>query len=166
MYLITIDGPAGSGKTTLADLIHDHLSSEGEKVAVIHMDDLYDGWEDPFSTLLTQKIDAILHDGAMGKTLTIPQYNWALGDFGDPLLIAAPETLILEGVGSGQRSTRESASISIWVDAPHEIALQRVLDRDGEQLRAQMERWQKLEAEHFAHDETKSAADYQVKSAP
>ena len=36
--VIAIDGPAGSGKTTLGDA----LAERG--AAVLHLDDLYDGW--------------------------------------------------------------------------------------------------------------------------
>ena len=40
---IAVDGPAGAGKTTLADQVADVARSHGT-VAVVHLDDLYDGW--------------------------------------------------------------------------------------------------------------------------
>ena len=42
--LVAIDGPAGSGKTTLAGALSDELVGRGAKAAVLHLDDLYDGW--------------------------------------------------------------------------------------------------------------------------
>lgn len=166
MFLITIDGPAGSGKTTLADQISDHLMAQGETVLTIHMDDLYEGWEEPLGEELAERLAAILDGAHRGATITIPQYNWADDAFGAPLFASTPQTLILEGVGSSQSLTREFASLSIWIEAPQEIALQRVLDRDGAELRSQMQSWQRREADHFIRESTKSAADYQVKSAP
>ncbi len=166
MFLITIDGPAGSGKTTLADQISDHLMAQGETVLTIHLDDLYEGWEEPLGEELAERLAAILDGARRGATITIPQYNWADDAFGAPLFASTPQTLILEGVGSSQSLTREFASLSIWIEAPQEIALQRVLDRDGAELRSQMQSWQRREADHFIRESTKSAADYQVKSAP
>ena len=39
--LVCIDGPAGSGKTTLAGRLADAL---GPDAAVVHLEDLYAGW--------------------------------------------------------------------------------------------------------------------------
>jgi uridine kinase len=166
MFLITIDGPSGSGKTTLAHQISDHLMAQGETVLTIHMDDLYEGWAEPLGEELAERLADILDGARRGATITIPQYKWADDAFGAPLFASTPQTLILEGVGSSQSLTREFASLSIWIEAPQEIALQRVLDRDGAELRSQMQSWQRREADHFIRESTKSAADYQVKSAP
>jgi pantothenate kinase-related protein Tda10 len=43
--IIIIDGPAGSGKTTLAK----SLSGLFEKCPIIHMDEIYQGWENALS---------------------------------------------------------------------------------------------------------------------
>ncbi|MEY3649405.1 MAG: hypothetical protein RL370_108, partial [Actinomycetota bacterium] len=59
MSLIAIDGRAGAGKTTLAASIYEELS-EDKTVAVIHMDDLYDGWENALSERLTQTLESIV----------------------------------------------------------------------------------------------------------
>ena len=52
-FIIAIDGPAGSGKTTLAQKLVNDLSD----AQVIHMDDLYDGWNDPLSAKLNTLTD-------------------------------------------------------------------------------------------------------------
>jgi uridine kinase len=166
MFLITIDGPAGSGKTTLAEQIHDCISKSGESVATIHMDDLYSGWDHALSPALTDSLKEILKAYEAGRELKIPQYDWVARSFGDPLTIDSPDVLILEGVASGQKITRDSADIKLWIEAPREIAFARVLERDGENIRLQMQQWQIRESVHFLEEGTKSAADYQVKSAP
>ena len=166
MSLITIDGPAGSGKTTLAGILEDALRRDGADVFTIHMDDLYDGWENALDGSLTENLKKLVQEFSESDCLNLPQYNWIKGRFGEPLVVPTPAVLILEGVGSGQRVTRPMAEIKLWVEVPSSLALQRVLDRDGEGLRDEMQRWQILEAEHFALEGTKSAADYRVKSAP
>jgi len=166
MFLITIDGPAGSGKTTLAEMIHENLAKGGESVATIHMDDLYAGWELALSPELTQSLEQILTTYFERGQIQIPQYDWLEERFSSPLTINSPNVLILEGVGSGQKITRDSADIKLWIEAPREIAFARVLERDGENIRPQMQQWQVRESAHFLEEGTKSAADYQVKSAP
>ena len=166
MFLITIDGPAGSGKTTLAEVIHENLAKGGESVATIHMDDLYAGWDLALSPGLAQSLEQILKAYFESGQIQIPQYNWIEERFSSPLTIDSPDVLILEGVGSGQKITRDSADIKLWIEAPREIAFARVLERDGENIRPQMQQWQVRESAHFLEEGTKSAADYQVKSAP
>ena len=50
--LISIDGVSGSGKTTLAQKIRKDLTT----LEIIHMDDLYDGWINPLSGELSNRI--------------------------------------------------------------------------------------------------------------
>jgi uridine kinase len=166
MSLITIDGPAGSGKTTLAAQIEDSLRRDGVNVLTLHMDDLYEGWELALSYSLTQNLQRILEEFSAGKELVVPQFDWESNRYSQPKIYPSPTLLILEGVGSGQRVTRTYASIALWVEAPADIALARVLQRDGDEIAPQMVKWQSDENHHFLEEGTRSAADYCVKSAP
>jgi uridine kinase len=166
MFLITIDGPSGSGKTSLASLIESSLINAGEKVYTIHMDDLYDGWENALGNSLRDRILAVINQADESSHITVPHYNWERATFDEPRSIPTPETLILEGVGSGQSAVREFADISLWLDCPSEIALSRAIARDGVELSELLKRWQLQEAAHFLLEMTESAADYRVKSAP
>lgn len=166
MFLVTIDGPTGSGKTTLASLIESSLITAGEKVYTIHMDDLYDGWENALGNSLRDRILAIIKEANESSQITLPLYNWEQAAFGEPLTVSTPETLILEGVGSGQSAVRVFADISLWLDCPSEIALSRAIARDGVELSELLQSWQLQEVAHFLVEMTESAADYRVKSAP
>ena len=53
--IIAIDGPAGAGKSTLASRIQSGL--DYSKVAVVHMDDLYAGWENALTSTLTRTLE-------------------------------------------------------------------------------------------------------------
>ncbi len=166
MFIISIDGPAGSGKTSLAAMIEASLASTGESVYTIHMDDLYNGWQLALSQQLTDSLETIIQGARDYATLKVPQFDWVRGVFGEPLILPAPSTLILEGVGSGQNVIRDQVSIKLWLETPRELALARTLQRDGEENHRLMARWQIDEAKHFECEASESAADYRVKSAP
>ena len=59
MTLIAIDGPAGAGKTTLAAQFQRDFSKV-KSVSIIHMDDLYAGWENVFNERLTSTLGVIV----------------------------------------------------------------------------------------------------------
>jgi len=164
-HILTIDGPAGSGKTTLAAELERDFVEEGFTVEVIHMDDLYNGWHDAFGESLTQSLKNIV-DGYIEGRIHYVKYNWQIGDFSGPISLNSPYILILEGVGSGQSAIRPHIFASIWIEIEASIAFERVIARDGEVIRPYMEQWQLDQASHFQREETKGAADYQIDGAP
>ena len=54
--VLTIDGPAGSGKTTLAAALESRIASSGRSSTTIHLDDIYNGWEDALGASLTANL--------------------------------------------------------------------------------------------------------------
>jgi len=158
---ISIDGPAGSGKTTLANRISENY--EGGQVLTIHMDDLYNGWEDALTAQLTRTlVNQILTPAAQGKPLGFRKYDWLSKSFGDLISHPYPKLLILEGVGSGQKATRAFTDELIWIDIDSEVGLQRVLRRDGDYLETEMRIWQIREQEHFKSENTRDCATIRV----
>ena len=158
---ISIDGPAGSGKTTLAKRIADSFS-DGPAI-VIHMDDLYNGWEDSLTAQLTRTlINQILVPVSQGKSFGYRRYDWLSRSFGELISLPSPSLLILEGVGSGQRGTRPFTDELIWIDIDSETGLHRVLQRDGDYLESEMRVWQMREQEHFKSENTRDCATIRV----
>ena len=93
--IIAIDGPAGSGKTTLAD----QLSGDLANVEVIHIDDLYHGWSDAFSARLTASvINQILIPISKTSEFNYEIYDWQNGNFHKSKIIPNDRIYILEGV--------------------------------------------------------------------
>ncbi|MEY4437656.1 MAG: hypothetical protein RL249_68, partial [Actinomycetota bacterium] len=160
--IIAIDGPAGAGKTTLA---HDIKLALAQHYAVteIHMDDLYNGWDDALTSQLTRTItNQILEPVFQGKSFGYRKYDWLNKRFGDLQTYSAPALLILEGVGAGQKSTRKFTDQLIWIDIDMEVGLQRVLNRDGGHLETEMRIWQIREQEHFESENTRECATIRV----
>ena len=165
--LITIDGPAGSGKTTLANQLENQLRAEGRSVVTIHADDLYNGWQDALGESLTQLLtDQLLPGIASGAAFQLPRFDWYLDKFSTFTIYPPSSIFIFEGVGSGQRVTRATAALTIWIDIPVDLGLCRALERDGETLRPQLESFQFAQHEHFLKESTEAAADYRLPGAP
>jgi uridine kinase len=161
--IITIDGPAGAGKTTLAKDLSLALSTQ-RKVQVLHMDDLYDGWERALGGSLTETLTRIVAAHKEEASYAIALYNWEKSEFNPPLTLDPAEILILEGVGSGQRAIRSAATASIWMDIEPSQGLDRVLLRDGITLQDKMQKWLIAQKEHFRQESTFEESDFVLTS--
>ena len=159
MSLIAIDGRAGAGKTTLAASFYEELSAD-KTVAVIHMDDLYDGWENALSECLTQTLESIVKSHQSKVAFEIDIFNWQSMSFDSKRVIHPVDILILEGVGAGQKVVRDAGATLYWLDIDAEVGIQRVLNRDGNQIASQMKQWQIAQEIHFLRDKTRENAEH------
>ena len=154
--LLCVDGPAGSGKTTLAAGLAIALGN----APVVHMDDLFEGWGQDLGAPLAARVEAgLLRAWVSGRPGTHPRYDWELGRFAERVEVPAAAVVILEGCASASAGIRDRASLVVWVEAPPAVRLARGLRRDGTPLEAQWRAWQDHEAAHFAADGTRAAAD-------
>lgn len=150
--LIAIDGPAGSGKTSLANQLASNLKS----ATTIHMDDLYNGWEDALTATLTRHLEEwILDPLTQHQSVKYQKFNWASSEYGPSAEVRDIEILILEGVGAAQTMIRQQAALTIWIEVGPQIGLARVINRDGAQILPYMLKWQERERAHFLKDQTK-----------
>ena len=164
MSLIAIDGRAGAGKTTLAASFYEELSVD-KTVAVIHMDDLYDGWENALRERLTQTLESIVKSHQSKVAFEIDIFNWQSMSFDSKRVIHPVDILILEGVGAGQKVVRDAGATLYWLDIDAEVGIQRVLNRDGNQIASQMKQWQIAQEIHFLRDKTRENAEH-IQSSP
>ena len=157
--IIAIDGPAGAGKTTLAHDLALALASH-YSITEIHMDDLYDGWNNALTPQLTEVLTRLVDSHQQKKPYSLSTYNWHEERFNPPSQIDESELLILEGVGSGQQAIRDSLSALIWIDIDDSQGLTRVLARDGDAIENQMRKWLATQEQHFRDEGTQKAADF------
>jgi uridine kinase len=159
--LVCIDGPSGSGKTTLSARL---VAALGDP-PVLHMDDLYPGWDGLAASvpLLYGQVVAPL---AAGRAARYRRYDWHREEFGETRDLGRPELLVVEGVACGARLIAERAALLVWVDAPPEVRFRRGIARDGETYRPHWERWARQESAHFAAESTACRADVRVDGAP
>ena len=150
--LVCVEGPAGSGQTTLANLLRAEIDG-----TVLHLDDLYEGWTglDGVFERLDEQVLTPLGRGVPGR---YQRYDWELGRFAEWHDLPVPTYLVVEGCGSAPRAVDGRAVLVVWVEAPADVRLDRGLARDGEAMRPQWLRWMDLEAEHFAREATRERA--------
>ena len=157
--VISIDGPAGSGKSTLAGEIARGFAGT-YSTEVIHLDELYDGWDLALSASLFRKLSDLITAQRANKISEIAIYDWATGSFTNTREIKPAQRLIIEGVGSCNQVIREKLTTSIWLDIDQRVGMARVLERDGLEIEEQMIKWQAMESEYFARDLTRESVDF------
>lgn len=150
--LICIDGPAGSGKTTLAAQVHE-LSG----APVLRMDDLYPGWRGLFD--VDPHVLGILQPLARGEVGHYRRYDWLVGDYRESHQVDPVPLLVLEGVGAGNLAWSALVTTLVWVEAPAATRLARGVARDGEEERAHLLAWARDEDRLFAEQGTRARAD-------
>jgi cytidylate kinase len=151
--LVCVDGPSGSGKTTLAGRLAPLLGA-----AVLHMDDLYPGWDGLAASvgLLHEQVVVPL---AAGRPARWRGWDWAAERPGEVHELGVPGALVVEGAGCGSRVVAAHASLLVWVEAPSDVRRARGLARDGEAYRPHWERWAAQERALFAEERTRERAD-------
>ncbi|WP_157551067.1 uridine kinase family protein [Nocardioides jensenii] len=143
-HLICIDGPTGSGKTTLAAA----LAEAAPQAHVLHMDDMYAGWSGLNGDTGARLREQVMVPLAAGEPGHYRRYDWHQGDFAELHLVPPTALLVLEGVGSGDLALAPWRSTLVWVSAPDDLRLERGLARDRALHSREGEPWD--EADHRA----------------
>ena len=167
--LLSIDGPAGSGKTTLSAAVVEGMPAE-VSVRVVHLDDVYPGWSG-----LAEGVDRVARllvaPLARGDTGAYRRYDWVAGREAEWHDVSPVDLLVLEGVGAGSADFAAHITTLVWVEAPRDIRLARGLERDVElhglleerdRLRARWQAWSADEDALHARHRTRERADVVV----
>lgn len=168
--LVCVDGPAGSGKTTLAAALNRSFrgrlratGSDESQVRMLHMDNVYDGWTGLDSGLDTVAASVVgpLLEGHPGR---YRRYDWHRAGFAEERVLPPCDVLLMEGVGSGGRldGYADAVTCLVWVDTPFDVRLDRGLRRDGDDQRCHWLAWQRQEAAMFARERIRDRADVLV----
>ncbi|MCX6438269.1 MAG: AAA family ATPase [Actinobacteria bacterium] len=158
-HIIAIDGPAGAGKTTLALQISQALSSRFS-VDVVHMDDLYNGWDHALGENLTEQLSKIIEAQRKLQTYALPQFDWNENKYSHTRDLKPSQILILEGVGSAREIVRNSATTTIWIEVDRTIGIKRVIARDGEKIESHMKQWLIDQEIYFTSDKTRESTQF------
>ncbi|SEE64902.1 uridine kinase family protein [Jiangella alba] len=158
--VVAVDGPAGSGKTTLAG----RLAARLDDAPVLHMDDLYPGW-DGLAHAAAAVAAEVLRPLAEGRPARYRRWDWQADRWAGWVDVPAVPVLVVEGCGSGSTPGAPYLSLLLWVDAPHDLRQARGFERDGDGFRPHWARWARQEEALFAAERTRERADLLVDTA-
>lgn len=150
--LVCVDGPAGSGKTTLAAQLGALLPAQ-----VVHMDDLYEGWTG-MAAGVDRLVEWVLGPLAEGRPGRYRRYDWALGKYAERHSVPVADFLVVEGCGAASLASEPFRPFVVWVEASDDVRLARGLDRDGAALEPQWRAFMAEEAAHYAANRTRERA--------
>lgn len=155
---VGIDGPSGSGKTMVGERLASALGATDSPVTVVHMDDLYAGW-DGLAASVPLLVRLVLEPLAAGRPGSYRRWDWHRSAWGERVEVPVTTALVVEGCGCGSRDAAPYLSLLVWVDAPAEVRMRRGVERDGEAYRPHWERWARQEQALFAAEGTQDRAD-------
>ncbi len=160
--LVCIDGPAGAGKTTLAGQLLDAARARVPSVALLHLDDLLEGWGGLGPALVDRVRSSVLVPLAEGRPGRYRRWDWWADGWAEEHVVDPVSLLLLEGVGAAAAAYDDWVTTRVWVDAPRELRLRRGLDRGDYGDPAHWLRWLDDEEAWLAAEQTRSRADVLV----
>jgi uridine kinase len=158
-HLICVDGPAGSGKTTLAEAIGEQCPESD----VVHTDELLEGWSGLPG--LHRSVEDLLRPLAAGRAGSWTRWDWHADRWAETHVVEPGALVVLEGTGSWAPGIADLVTVLVWVEAPTGIRLERGLARDGEAMRPQWEQWRIDEDALHARLGTRHQADVLVETS-
>ena len=151
--LIALDGPCGSGKTTLADLLCRMLACP-----CVHMDDFHmpharktpERMAQPGGNSDRERLMAeVLLPWQEGRAVTYRPYDCAADGPGGPIVLPACRVLVLEGSYAHHPDLARLTDVSVFVRVEREEQLRRIAARSPEKLQQFIDRWIPLEDRYF-----------------
>jgi hypothetical protein len=155
--IVLIDGRAGSGKSTLAAALQQSLFKQGESLPrVLHMDDLYQGWEG-LQAGSDYLMRFVLEPLSQGKTASWQNWDWEKNERSTWREFSGGTPLIVEGCGSLSIRSSEAAMKRIWLEANEATRLKRWNQREGNEEFFAM--WAAQELDFYAREKSRELAD-------
>ncbi|ESP99163.1 uridine kinase [Streptomyces sp. GBA 94-10 4N24] len=163
-FLLGVDGPGASGKSTLAGQLARHLPESH----VVHVDDFYLPSADRARAGtpvvpgfdLRRLREQVLAPAAGGEPVAYERYDWGSGRLGERIEVPARAPLIVEGVYSTHLAARAYYHHRLFCRAARELRLRRGLERDGAAAEPLWRgEWMPAEDDYVAAERPDLAAD-------
>ena len=160
--IVLIDGRAGSGKSTFAEVLQQQLFRDGESAPrVIHMDNIFEGW-DGLALGSDYMVRFILQPLARQETASWQDWSWVKNERSSWREFSGGTPLIVEGCGSLTERSKEHAFLSLWLEASEETRRARWIER--ERHLEKFDFWAAQELDFYAREKSQSLADLVIKT--
>ncbi|MGJ7451474.1 adenylyl-sulfate kinase [Aquipuribacter sp. MA13-6] len=159
--VVALDGRSGSGKTTLARRLTRELRDGGVAVTVLHLDHVYPGW-DGLAAASACLGEQLLPRLRAGLSAQYPSWSWVRDRPGPQVEVRPSEVVLVEGVGSGSRTSRSLVDLLVWLEAPEPVRHGRAMARDGDSYAPHWRRWADQEEAYLAAERPERSADVVV----
>jgi len=157
--LVALDGRSGSGKTWLADRLARPLDAP-----VIHLDDLYPGW-DGLAATAEVLADWVTGPLGRGQPARWRRFDWDTMSYAEWHTTGPADVIILEGCGSIRAGLASVYAARIWVEAPAAARRQRLRARpDWAAYAPHAERWANAEDRLYQAEQTRSGCDFIIEN--
>lgn len=170
---VAIDGGAGAGKSTLAKGIRDQRAG----VSILRTDHLFRPLNEyPAARLTPEQLYKLyfpwdrMRDEALiplhrGETASYQRYDWSADRLLGWISVEPAQIVLVEGVYSGRPELRAMLDTVIFVDAPRDERLRRMLARGPNPFGDWMTPWMAAEDWYFEHIRLRDTADLVLLSA-
>ena len=166
--VVLVDGRAGSGKSKFAMLLQDQVFEETKQSPkVIHMDDLYPGWEGLAQGSL-YLVENILKPIKLAGKAHWQRWDWVNDRRGgsEPgngwREFAGENMLIVEGCGSVTTHSAELSDLTIWIKAERQTRKERFEARDRGIFSNFWNSWSAQEDEFFREQRSEQLCELTV----
>jgi len=148
--LVGVDGPGASGKSTLARHLASHLGAHGgpkgarhaSSAALVHVDDFYQPARKRFQGSVAERpVGADFDRERLAREVLTPlraglparyrRYDWSSDALEPGDTIAVGPRVVVEGVYATSAPLRAFYDVTLWVECPRNLRLERGLARDG-----------------------------------
>ena len=153
--LVCIDGPAGSGKSTLGRELSERVGAQ-----LVRSDDLMEGWRGLGA--VGRQLSPLFADLAAGRPGSYQHFDWQHHRYDREVGVVPAPWLVVEGVGSGAAAVAAYTTVLVWVEVDDELRLRRGMARDGEEMRAHWLTFMADERDLFERERTRERADVLV----
>ncbi len=168
VLLVGIDGPGGSGKSTVAEQV-----AQAVGAAVVRVDDFYrpsdQRWygsdaDRPIGAdfdLQRLRVQVLIPLTA-GSPAAYQRYDWGRDALAETHTVEPRGIVIVEGIYALHKELRDYYHTSIWVECPRSLRWARGLARDGAEAAEQWEQWMRDEDRYMIEQRPQEAAQLVV----
>ena len=166
-FIITIDGPCGGGKTTLAKFLETELDAN-----VLHMDDFYLPFGDRYKNWMNivaghmdfnRLIENVLEPYKYGKKTNYVSYDCHSDKYLQEIPIDLDKILILEGSYTSHPTLDKYVALKVFVDIDKDEQVKRLTKRNPDVVDKFLSMWVPFENRYFEELKIKENSDVVVR---